>query len=179
MQLKWSHAVLNVRDAEKVLSFYTGALGFSISDRGPIADNGPEIIFMSQSKDEHHQLAIVTARKDEEPSNSLNHLAFRVDAFDDVKTIKANLDNAGVKYMPLSHGNTLSLYFSDPEGNGLEVFWDTPWHVSQPEGVRWDTNLNEQEALAWVEQTFNDRPMFVKREAADGEFVNRPPESTS
>ena len=32
----------------------------------------------------------------------------------------------------MSHGNTLSIYFNDPEGNGLEVFWDTPWHVAQP-----------------------------------------------
>ncbi len=175
MQLKWSHTVLNVRDADKILAFYTGTMGFTISDRGNIAgDDGPEIIFMSQSKDEHHQLAVVTARKDEGPSNSLNHMAFRVDSFDDVKALKTKLDDTGVKYMPLSHGNTLSLYFGDPEGNGLEVFWDTPWHVSQPAGIPWDTDMDEQQALSWVEETFKDQPVFAKREDADGEFVNRP-----
>jgi len=174
MKLSWSHAVLNVRDADKILDFYTGTLGFTISDRGPIAENGPDIIFMSQDSDEHHQLAVVTSRKDEDPSNSLNHMAFRVQSFDDVKTIKGKLEAARVKFMPISHGNTLSLYFADPEGNVLEVFWDTPWHVSQPDGIVWDANLDQEQALAWVEETFNDKSVFVRREDADGEFVNRP-----
>jgi catechol 2,3-dioxygenase len=173
-KLQWSHAVLNVKDEQKILDFYTDTLGFTVSDRGPLADNGPEIIFMSQDPDEHHQIAVVTSRQDDEPANSLNHLAFRVASFGDVKTVKEKLESANVKFLPLSHGNTLSLYFADPEGNGLEVFWDTPWHVSQPEGVVWDTSLNQEQALAWVEKTFNSRPVFVKREDADGDFINRP-----
>lgn len=174
MKLSWSHAVLNVRDEKKILDFYTGTLGFNVSDRGPIAENGPNIIFMSQKEDEHHQLAIVTSRKDEDPSNSLNHLAFRVESFDDVKTLNAKLEAAGVDILPLSHGNTLSLYFNDPEGNGLEVFWDTPWHVAQPDGVLWDTSLNKEQALAWVEETFSNKPAFGKREDSTGEWINRP-----
>jgi catechol-2,3-dioxygenase len=79
-----------------------------------------------------------------------------------------------VNILPLSHGNTLSLYFSDPEGNGLEVFWDTPWHVSQPEAILWDTSLNEKQALAWVEKTFSNRPDFSKREDANRDWINRP-----
>jgi catechol 2,3-dioxygenase len=174
MKLSWSHAVLNVKDEKKILDFYTGALGFTVSDRGPLGENGPDIIFMSQDPDEHHQLAIVTARTDDEPANSLNHMAFRVGSFDEVKTLKDTLESTGVDFLPLSHGNTLSLYFADPEGNGLEVFWDTPWHVGQPDGIVWDTNLNQEEALAWVEETFKDKPVFAKREDADGDWVNRP-----
>lgn len=34
--------------------------------------------------------------------------------------------------IPISHGNAWSLYFTDPEGNGLEVFVDSPFHVPQP-----------------------------------------------
>lgn len=173
MKLKWSHAVLNVKDEKKILDFYTGIMGFTVSDRGPLGENAPEIIFMSQDPDEHHQLAIALLRKDEGPSNSLNHLAFRVESFDDIKTLKNNLEAASVDILPLSHGNTLSLYFNDPEGNGLEVFWDTPWHVAQPAGIVWDTSLDEQQALAWVEETFGDEPTFRKREDAGGEFVNR------
>ena len=173
MKLSWSHAVLNVKDEKKILDFYTGSLGFTVSDRGPIVKNGPNIIFMSQNPDEHHQLAVVTSRKDDEASNSLNHLAFRVDSFDDVKTLKNTLESTSVDFLPLSHGNTLSLYFADPEGNGLEVFWDTPWHVEQPDGIVWDTNLDEQQALAWVEETFKNKPGFSKREDAQGAFVNR------
>ena len=76
MKLSWSHAVLNVKDEKKILDFYTGCMGFTVSDRGPIVENGPSIVFMSQNPDEHHQLAIVTSRQDDEPANSLNHLQF-------------------------------------------------------------------------------------------------------
>ncbi|MFT7688772.1 MAG: catechol 2,3-dioxygenase [Candidatus Azotimanducaceae bacterium] len=174
MKLSWSHAVLNVRDEAKILDFYTGVMGFTVSDRGLIGENGPSIIFMSQDPDEHHQLAVVTMRQDEQPANSLNHLAFRVESFDDVKTMKNRLVSESVDFLPLSHGNTLSLYFADPEGNGLEVFWDTPWHVGQPDGIIWDTSSNKEQALAWVEETFRDKAKFSKREDATGDWINRP-----
>ena len=48
MKLSWSHAVLNVKDEDKILDFYTGILGFTVSDRGQLAENAPDIIFMSQ-----------------------------------------------------------------------------------------------------------------------------------
>ena len=55
MKVKWSHAVINVRNLEKMLDFYRQVLGFVISDRGPIVPGGPEIVFLSTDADEHHQ----------------------------------------------------------------------------------------------------------------------------
>lgn len=166
MTLSWSHAVLYVRDQDKMLDFYTNVLGFEVTDRGPLGKDAPEIIFMSQSPDEHHQLAMIQTRQDEGPSNSVNHFAFRVGAFEDVKNLHAKLSEIeGAKPGPLSHGNTLSVYFSDPEGNGIEVFWDTPWHVAQPQGKPWDPSLSEAEALAWVEESFGQEQTFGPREA--------------
>ena len=173
MKLRWSHTVLNIKDVKKILDFYVGTLGFEISDRGPLAENGPEIIFMSQDPNEHHQIGLVVSREDEGPSNSLNHLSFRVDSFKDLKIMKSKLESANVDNLPLCHGNALSLYFNDPEDNGIEVFWDTPWHVSQPQAVVWDANLNEEDALAWVEETFKDKPNFTKRVGNKRNFVNR------
>jgi catechol-2,3-dioxygenase len=161
MNLRWSHAVLYIRDQEQMLDFYTNTLGFEITDRGPMGEGAPEIIFLSQAPEEHHQLAMIQTRKDEEPSNTVNHFAFRVQRFDDVSNLNKQLESLDdIKIMPLSHGNTLSIYFNDPEGNGIEVFWDTPWHVAQPQGKPWDTDLNEEEALAWVESNFRDEPSF-------------------
>ena len=31
-----------------------------------------------------------------------------------------------------AHGNAVSIYFRDPEGNRLEVFMDMPWYCEQP-----------------------------------------------
>ena len=55
MKLDWSHTVLNIKDKDKILDFYTKALGFKVSDSGPIYKDGPEIIFVSWNPDEHHQ----------------------------------------------------------------------------------------------------------------------------
>lgn len=173
MKLSWSHAVLNVGNLEKMLDFYMNTLGFDIADRGPLAENAPEIVFLSNDPDEHHQIAMVAMRKDDAPPNTLNHLAFRIENFADIRSLNAKLVEQAVKVLPLSHGNTLSLYFNDPEGNGLEVFWDTPWHVAQPQGEVWDPALDEAAALSWVESTFEREPTFARSEEAGSVFVNR------
>jgi len=165
MKLSWSHAVLYVRDQAKMLDFYTNVLGFKVTDRGPLGDNAPEIVFLSNDPEEHHQIAMIQTRRDEAPSNSVNHFAFRVDSFEEVKSLNDALTGLdGIDIMPLSHGNTLSVYFNDPERNGIEVFWDTPWHVSQPQGKPWDTSMSKEEALGWVEENFGGEPTFEARE---------------
>tara|TARA_Y100001970_G_scaffold41789_1_gene51917 strand:- start:25902 stop:26426 length:525 start_codon:yes stop_codon:yes gene_type:complete len=173
MKLDWSHTVLNINNKEKILDFYTNILGFKISDSGPIVENGPEIIFISQNPDEHHQLAFVVDRNEVGSQTSLNHISFRVESFDALKEAKEKLDSINHDYLPLCHGNALSFYFSDPEMNGLEIFLDTPWDVDQPQGILWDPELDEKSALDWVEQTFKHEPSFIKREESNKEFVNR------
>ena len=100
MKLEWSHTVLNIKDSEKIIEFYTKTLGFKISDRGPIVENGPEIIFVSQDPDEHHQLAFSVEREDVDKPISLNHLSFRVKTFDEVQEVKKKLDSIDVQYLP-------------------------------------------------------------------------------
>ena len=127
MKLHWSHAVLNARELDLMLDFYTSVMGFTITDRGPMgAPDAPDIVFMSNSSDEHHQIAMVQMR-DESSATSLNHLAFRVDTFAEVKEMSQRLQAHNVDILPLSHGNTLSLYFSDPEKKVrldlLTIYW--------------------------------------------------------
>ena len=107
MNLKWSHAVLNVGNLGKMLDFYTNVMGFTVSDRGPMGPPGaPEIVFMSQTSDEHHQLAMVDTGQ-QSHTTSLNHFSFRVDSFDEVKEMSRRLKELDVELLPLSHGNTL------------------------------------------------------------------------
>ena len=170
MHLSWSHAVLYVKDKDRMLDFYTNVLGFQITDRGPLGPDGPEVIFMSQDPKEHHQVAMAVAKQNDDPPNSVHHFAFRVASFNEVEELNellAPLD--GIEITPLTHGNALSIYFNDPEGNGLEVFWDTPWHVDQPMARPWDPGMNEAEALAWVEKEFKDAPGFTPI----GDYVKR------
>ncbi len=164
MPLRWSHSVMYVRDLEEMIDFYTNVLGFEVTDRGPVgpAEGAPEIVFMSQVETDHHQLAFLPVRQGEAPSNSVNHMAFRTESLQDVRRMLAALEADGrAKHVnPLTHGNAWSIYFDDPEGNGLEVFADTPWHVQQPQAKPWDTSLSDEELHAWTQAEFEKEPGF-------------------
>ena len=160
--LRWSHQVVYVRDMEAMLDFYTEMLGFEISDRGALGSGDREIVFMSQSETDHHQIAFLNVRQDEGRPNSVDHSAFRVDSLTDVRTLADRLeaDGRASEIAHVTHGNAWSVYFRDPELNGIEVFCDSPWHVRQPEARSWDKNLSDEELFAWTEAEYKDRPEF-------------------
>ena len=162
MKIQWSHCVLRVRDLEGMVAFYSDMLGFSVSDRGPLGPDGPEIVFMSGSSSDHHQIAFAAVRGPEDGS-SLEHNAFRVGSLAEVKEMfeRVSADDRVKGIAPLSHGNAISVYFSDPEGNGIEVFCDTPWHVQQPQVRAWDPSKSDDEVLAAVEADFRDENEFM------------------
>ena len=162
MNVSWSHCVLRVRDIDMMSKFYCDTLGFEIADRGPLPGPEPaEILFMSGSASDHHQMALVDNRGPEEAS-SLDHNAFRVESIADVKATIERLekDDRVGPGLPLTHGNAISVYFKDPEGNGIEVFCDSPWHVRQPAGQGWDPTMSDEEVLADVKARFQDDPEF-------------------
>ena len=162
MKIQWSHCVLRVRDLEGMVAFYSDMLGFSVSDRGPLGPDGPEFVFMSGSSSDHHQIAFAAVRGPENAS-SLEHNAFRVGSLAEVKKMfeRVSADDRVKGIAPLSHGNAISVYFSDPEGNGIEVFCDTPWHVQQPQVRAWDPSKSDDEVLAAVEADFRDENEFM------------------
>ncbi len=162
MKVSWSHCVLKVRDIEAMVQFYCDTMGWVVSDRGPMGPPGaPDIVFLTGSSSDHHQMALVATRGDEE-ATSLDHNAFRVESLSDVLAMHGKLtaDPRVEGILPLTHGNAISVYFKDPEGNGIEMFCDTPWHVKQPAGLVWDPSLSEEELLAWVEDQYRDDSEF-------------------
>ena len=62
--------------------------------------------------------------------------------------------------MAVTHGNAVSVYFKDPEGNGIEVFCDTPWNVRQPVLEPWDPSQSDAQVLAGIEQRFRNADGF-------------------
>lgn len=160
MQLHLAHAVVYVHDMDAMLDFYTNILGFEIADRGPLGEQ--EIVFLSQVPTDHHQLAFVGSREAVEPSNSVNHFAFRVAGIGEVRQMIELLqkDGRASGLAPMSHGNAWSIYFQDPERNGIEVFCDTPFHVAQPQGKTWDPTWSDTQLLDWTKENFGDEPSF-------------------
>jgi catechol 2,3-dioxygenase len=164
MNVRWSHCVLKVRDLDAMIEFYRDALGFKLADQGTL---GPEqrIAFLSGSSTDHHQLGLLEGRSDDD-TTSLDHNAFRVDSIEDVQAMLewTKADPRTGEGAPITHGNAVSVYFSDPEGNGLEIFADTPWHVQQPQVNFWDPSQTPDEVLAGVESNFAGEACFSPME---------------
>jgi catechol-2,3-dioxygenase len=162
MALHWSHTVLYIRDLEGMLDFYTRVLGFEVTDRGSIGPDGTGIVFLSQVPQEHHQLAFAARPERQEGESSFDHLAFRVESLRELRELveRVRKDGRVEEIAPITHGNTWSFYFRDPEGNGLEIFCETPWHVQQPQLRGWDPSLEEEELLEWTRGEFRDEAEF-------------------
>lgn len=160
-RLHLGHATLAVRDIDRMVTFYTDVLGFHVTNRGEPMPGAGEMVFLSQDPMSHHQIVLVHTP---EPATRgfvlADHLAFRTGTLDDLRTIGERLDAAEVKPIPVSHGNAWSLYFTDPEGNGLECFVDTPFHVAQPYGDRLDLSASDADIEATTRDKLEGLPEF-------------------
>lgn len=171
-----SHFEIRARDQAAMEKFYTEVLGFIVSDRG-VLNAGPmkgrELIFMSHSPDEHHQIVLIPSDVTDQ-GGGIGHVAFRVDSLDEVRRAYEKVRQlAHAKPEPVSHGNTWSVYFRDPEGNRIEVFTQTPWHATQP--CRFDVDYDQPDAALKqaTEATAQTLPGFTTGEAWQDSFRRR------
>ncbi len=157
-----SHVVLYCFDFKRMLDFYTGVLGFHLSDIGRA--RGTDICFLTlDPQADHHQLALSGGRQGARGAGALNHVAFRVESLAELRKRHEDLKRANVDDVELiSHGSWLSVYYRDPEGNRMEFFWDTPYYVQQPivEPLEIDLNASEEEAWRAIEARYGRDPSF-------------------
>ncbi len=160
-RISFSHLGIHVHDVEKMTAFYTGFMGFFETDRGTLdmLPGKPQIVFLSRDPNEHHQLALVEGREDGGgTARVVNQISFHLDSLDDLKALEAALEEEGIEpRMPITHGNEWSLYFADPEGNGIECFVHTPWYVPQPIVEPFDISAPSDEILRETEARFSGR----------------------
>jgi catechol-2,3-dioxygenase len=118
------HLVLNVKDVAASTKFYTQVLGFEIAVQRP--DGSATFLTCGEI---HHDLALFKAPEGAEPIKpgalGLNHFAVQVENFEALKDVYRSLKEHGVEvHRTVDHGMTGSVYFSDPDGNGIEFFFD-------------------------------------------------------
>ena len=150
--LKFSHMGLSVKDIGKMETFYTRALGFTVTDRGEAA--GMQIVFLSRDPFDHHQIVLATGRPNEMPANtanpqfgpSINQISFKLGTLDDLRDVHERLQaEGGSDIFPANHGIAWSIYAHDPEGNNLEFFVDTDWYINQPFLIPLDLSKSNDE----------------------------------
>ncbi len=173
-RLSLGHVTLAAQDIERLAAFYCDVLGFHITNRGPVPD-GSEIVFLSQDPQEHHQIAMVSgAAPRDRGFVMVDHLALRTDTLDDLRALRARLEDAGVEgVIPICHGNAWSLYFTDCEGNGVECFVDSPFHVAQPFADGLDLDLPDDEIVATTRRLVENAPEFQPLEEWRTAFARR------
>lgn len=173
-RLTLGHVTLAARDIDRLADFYCNVLGFHITNRGPVPD-GSEIVFLSQDPQAHHQIAMVNGSQAQERGFVMvDHLALRTETLDDLRALHSKLEEAGVEgIIPICHGNAWSLYFSDCEGNGVECFVDTPFHVAQPFAQGLDLNLSNAEIEAATREMVENEPEFQPLQEWRDDFTRR------
>jgi len=139
-QLK--HVGIYVQDLPLVCSFYCDVFGMLVTDSGISPTLNKPIVFLSSNAKAHHQLVLIEGRNVRSQPSTVNQLSFQVESFAELRSIYDRLVDYGIAAVrPVDHGNAWSLYTQDPEGNGVEVYADTPWHVAQPHARPIDMKL--------------------------------------
>lgn len=153
-----THVGLFTKDIEVLEKFYTKVLGLMVTDRGLLARmNNTPIVFLSGSADSHHQLVLAVG----DSPTVMQQLSFKVSTLDELRTMANRASDYGVEgFRPWDHGNAWSVYFFDPQGNLVEVYMDTIFHVAQPHGRMLDLSLTDQEILNNTFNAIKDDPTF-------------------
>jgi len=125
-QTRIGHVHLKVSDLEKASKFYVDLLGFDIMQR-----YGEQALFISAGRYHHHIGLNTWHSKNSGPAPKnlpgLYHTAILYPTREDLAIILKRLIEA--KY-PLTgasdHGVSEAIYLDDPDGNGVELYWDKP-----------------------------------------------------
>jgi catechol-2,3-dioxygenase len=122
-----NHAVLWVRDAQHSLRFYRDVLGFEVVE----APSEQALFLRANGSDNHHDLGLFGIGTQAPPPSrgqqvGLYHLAWEVEGLPDLARARAALLADGALTGESDHGNSMSLYGQDPDGNQFEVFWMLP-----------------------------------------------------
>jgi catechol 2,3-dioxygenase len=134
---KIGHVNLRVADQERSKRFYTEVLGFQIAEQDP--EHGGVFTTLG---DDFHTLDFAQhpdprdAQRPAKGQIGLVHIAFQVASHDALRDAYIHLLEHGVAIdHATNHLNQRSIYFSDPDGNGLEIYYELPYALQLfPEG---------------------------------------------
>ena len=169
IRARFSHMGLVVKDIAMMEDFYTNVIGFERTDGG-MTGQGVTMIFMTLDPEEHHQVFLVEGRPDDMPTNTIvpgaggaiHHLAFRLESLADLREMYQRISSeSDRKIMAATHGVCWTMYTTDPEGNGIEFFADSPWYVTQPFLKPMDFNVDENELMEVTEKMCRGAPGFM------------------
>ena len=120
------HVHLKVADLDRALAFYCGVLGFEL-----MQTYGRDAAFVAAGG-YHHHIGLNTwesrgGRPPPPGTTGLYHVAVLYPTRADLADALRRLVKAGIPLTGASdHGVSEALYLDDPDGNGVELYWDRP-----------------------------------------------------
>ena len=119
------HVVLKSRDLERSVAFYTGILGFQVSDVYPETMVPGRMVFLRCDPD-HHCLALDGGADAPNSFAELHHLAFEVASLDELFGARKHLRGHGVAITFEGRrraGCQVAVEFRDPDNHLVELYW--------------------------------------------------------
>lgn len=155
-QTRIGHVHLKVSDLKRALKFYQGLLGFELTTM-----YGNQAAFISAGG-YHHHIGLNTWHSQGLPPASKNsvglyHTAIVYPTRKDLAIIYDRLQRANYPLTGASdHGVSEAIYLNDPDGNGVELYWDKPrqqWPHKEDGSIEMYTHrLDLNSLLAELEQ---------------------------
>lgn len=149
-QVRVGHIHLKVADLDRAIAFYHDLLGFDVTQR-----MGSGAAFLSAGG-YHHHIGLNTWESQGGSSpppgtTGLYHVAFLYPTRRSLAEALRRVLQAGLHLEGAAdHGVSEALYMRDPDGNGLELYWDRPrstWPRSADGSLLMDTRRLDLEAL--------------------------------
>jgi catechol-2,3-dioxygenase len=150
--VKFAHVVYMTRRFDEMIAWYRKVF------EADVVYANPALAFLTYD-DEHHRFAFANldvlkpggTSRDDRGEIGVNHVAYTYQSAGDLLDTYARLKHAGITpYWPVHHATTLSLYYTDPDGNRMEFQVDcgtveeatalmrTPAFAANPVGVMYD-----------------------------------------
>jgi catechol-2,3-dioxygenase len=174
--LAFSHVGFFVTHMPVMEDFYARVLEFTVTDRGQLdGPAGPvDLVFLSRDPDEHHQIVLISGRPAAISFNLINQISLKADSLATLKQMHQRVQQENTSDIAtVTHGNALSVYVRDPEGNRLELYIDLPWYVSQPLRQPVDLTLADARIMENAEAHARGLPGFKPRSEWRAEMARR------
>ena len=140
------HVGIYTEDILKQKDFYSRVMGLKVADEDL---DGRGMVFMSADPErEHHEFVLVKGRVTDNDAKVIQQISFIVNSVEDLKDFHQRFKEEGVTIeRTVSHGNALGMYFFDPEGNRVEIYYRTGYDVPQPHGDPINLEASVEELL--------------------------------
>ena len=164
------HVNVYVRNVERSKNWYENLLGLHVYEYRP-----GWAAFLTADEEQSHEVALMqvgeNAPLQSKPQVGLNHMAWRVESLDDLKEFyrKLKAEKQPIERV-VDHGISLGIYLRDPDGNGVEVFYEMPraeWPVDYHVFTREKTGTGRFPGPWEGETGYTASPARVQTAASD------------